>query len=522
MEYIFIALQVLGGISAAATAIAAEGRQGGQLATTHQRGRLQDRHPDQEVIQHAKIPFGDFVSNIDELELTGNSAAITDGYLDEAGYFVKRPGLTTYATLPNGKPIDGLYWWDEALLLIAVSNGNVYKIDTAQTVTLIASSIMASNVRPIFATIKIAGANRLAMTSGASVYYTDGSTATLISDAQAPTAATHIVSMDQYLVANTATDSILFSVVGDVLNWEALDFVTAERKPDAVVAIHTVGNELVFFGFRSIEFFYNDGVTPFTRMPGGEVNMGTVAPYSIQYVDNQWIFMNENRQFVRMVNKTPEIISSPIDKEIQTFTAVADCTSDICLVDGRSFYVAHFPTAGKTLVYDYRLGKWYRWGKWNTSLASYDRFLGNAFAYNTRQKVHYVGSRASDGLIYSMGSDIYLDGTSYIRPSLKTGFLDHGTLNRKRSNVLMWRGKRGVGKNASNEAGTMEFKYRNEEAGHFANARSFSTGVSGDFNFVRRAYNLGQYRARQYEWSTMDNIPFSVGDVEEVIDIGVS
>lgn len=473
------------------------------------------------MIQNAKIPFGDFVSNIDDLELTGNSAAITDGYLDEAGFFVKRPGLATYATLPNGKSIDGLYWWDEALLLIAVSDGNVYKIDTAQTVTLIASSIMVADVRPIFATVKIAGANRLAMTSGGSVYYTDGSTATLISDAQAPTAATHIVSLDQYLIANTATDAILFSLVGDILNWEALDFVTAERKPDAVVAVHTVGNELVFFGFRSIEFFYNDGTTPFTRMPGGEVNMGTVAPYSIQYIDNYWYFMNENRQFVRMANRTPEIISSPIDKEIQGFSAVADCTSDICLVDGRTFYVVHFASAGKTLAYDYRLGKWYRWGKWNTSLASYDRFVGNAFTYNTRQKIHYVGSRIDDGLIYQMSATTYMDGTSYIRPALRTGFIDHGTLNRKRSNLLQWKGKRGVGKNASNEAGTMEFSYRNENAGQFLNSRTFSTGISGDFNFVRRAHNLGVYRARQYEWSCMDNVPFSIGDVEEVIDMGV-
>ena len=134
--------------------------------------------------------------------------------------------------------------------------------------------------------------------------------------------------------------------MNDPATWPALNFTEAERKPDDLIAVHVQGSDVLLFGFRSIEFYYNDGDSPFRRFDGGDVETGVSIAHSIQFVSElrSWLYFDENRHFIRLQDRQPTKLSGPYDKEIQSLAVVTDAVSSISRVDGRGWYIITFPT----------------------------------------------------------------------------------------------------------------------------------------------------------------------------------
>ena len=459
--------------------------------------------------------------DVDQI-LTSNSAVdLDDVYLVPVGdelYAQRRPGVEAFSTISGAGKLSGLYYWDESSVTIGVSGGIVYSIATNGAATSIGSGLEA-DTRVSFATIKISGTQVLAMANGGSIYYTDGATVTKITDTQAPTACTHVASINRRILANNSDAFLYWSDVNDLTSWAALSFAEAERKPDDIIAIHVQGRDVVLFGFRSVEFYYDDAGS-FRRFEGGEVETGVSAAYSIQFIPeiNSWIYLDENRHLVKLEGRVPTKISGPYDKEIQALSVASDAESDLIRVDGLGFYIISFPSDNKTFVYDYQLNAWYRWGKWNSGTNGYDRFIGNVATYDTRNKRHLVGD-VSNGIVYDMKASVYQDNGNEIRSHIRSAYIDHGTLNGKRSKMLQFRLKRGVAKDTSDNAGVINIKYRDEDERDFSNEREVGTGKGGASEFRTRLFNNGIYYARQWDIVSSDNTPFIIGDFEEDIEV---
>ncbi|MDB4312248.1 hypothetical protein N9937_02335 [bacterium] len=500
-------------------------------------------------IQNVKIPlFAPAQQNVDEIQLKTFASKLIDGYIDEAGFINKRPGLASFVTLGSSKKVDGLYWWNEKSLLIAVSGGAAYKITAAGAVTSLGTGL-ATGTRPTFAISKPAGVDTLFIANGGNVFYTTGTTLTNLEsdDTDVPDAVTHIVELDSYLIVNSVgTGQFHFSTVLDPFTWSALDFGTAEGSPDDINAIAVRGRELLLFGQRSIETYYNDGVTPFIRLQGGETASGISAPYSIVEIQGTLYFLDDKRRFVRLVGRQTEIISTPFDRTVQTLDTVADAIASDVTVAGQSFYLITFPTAtrpdgsaqvGQTYVYDYRLDRWCEWAKWTGT--EYGPFKYSSHAYSIQSGINYVGSNTTDGKVYKLLRTTYQDDGSDIRTVINSGYFDHGSMTKKKSRRLMGRIKRGIGLDVTDlldDTGdvlldhlgdamqdgvisTVSIKHRDETQTSYGGEITFDLGVTGDENFYFDIMQGGIYRARSYEIVNASNTPFIMGDMEEEVEL---
>lgn len=465
-----------------------------------------------------KLPItGDPYQNVDDVALTSQSVALYDGFTDEAGATNKRFGLSLLKNLSNPfKGIDGLYWWDKLKKVIAVCGGNVYRIDDANgTFVNITTDTLNTGIKPTFAE----HTNDLVIANGSRMVYTNGTANTAyIGDADAPTDVTHVAFIDQYILANdVSAGNFLFSVVNNIQNWNALNFASAEGLTDKINALNVSWREIMLFGRQSVETWYNDGTTPFARLEGAFVEKGCIAPYSVVAANNTWYWLDNTRRFISLEGRVPKIISTPFDKVIQGFSTVTDCKGDLFEVEGKPLIIWQFPTEGVTFAYNYATNGWSQYYHWNETFGEYQRFLGQSFCYCPDWGIYLVGSRL-DSKIYKASFDYWTDDGDILRTMRRTGWVDHGTRNRKRSNRLDLRLKRGYGPYAESTPNLI-LKWRDNGSSTWNNERYVDLKQVGNYEFETSLTRLGGYRSRQWEFALPDNAPLVMIEAEETIDI---
>jgi hypothetical protein len=473
------------------------------------------------IVQVPLVPLASpqVEQNVDQESVSVQYTKLNNAYVNDLGYIARRPGVAALVDLGTDDVVDGLYWWQEQDTLIAVSGGEVFSVDAAGTATSLGTG-METGTRPTFATATPSGDQTLVLANGGRPYKISGDPLTLaeITDANAPANCTHVAFLDQYILANNAnTQAVSHSVVATVDDWDATGIFSAEIRTDNVTGVFSAWEELLVLGTDSLEIFYNDGVTPFVPRQGATIERGTISPYTVKYVDNTWFFLDSTRRVVRLAGRNPQVISGPFDKTFQELDNVEDATGDIIEISGKNFYVLSFPSENRTFVYDYKLGYWGEWTEWNEDTSVSNRFIGNCHAYSKVRNTHYVGSKTS-GQIYTLSVDNYDDAGDEIRTEIQTGFIDHGTLARKRNNLLRIRVKRGVAA-PSNTAGIISLKYRDDSGDQFSNERQIDLGLVGQRDFHVDLRRMGMYRARQYNMVLTDATAMLFGSVEEDVEV---
>jgi hypothetical protein len=461
--------------------------------------------------------FGQAYENVEEIELDQNCATIVDGYVNELDHVVMRPGYTQWLDTGTGLPIDGLYWWDEKKVVLVVSNRRVWKItDSAGTMTeLTGSTALLPSARVTFAN----DANKAIMANGGQMVYTDLSTLTTVSDVNAPTVVTHVAYLDTYILANAVgTAKVFFSLPGDMTTWNALQFFAADGEPDNLLAMQVGFREVVMLGSTSVEFWFDDGTTPFSRVDGSVQSFGISAPYSLAKVANTWMWLDNTRRFVNMQGRAVQYVSSPYDRVIQHYTAVDDAIGYTMSVEGYPLYMLNFPTAGQTLVYNYLTQKWCKWGSWNTNTASYARFQGNAYCYARYWNYHLIGD--PQGRIHQLSRSAFTDNGNPIRTLVRTGHINHGLDATKRSNRLRVKMKRGAGNSAVIDP-QVTMRKRVDNGAQWTAERWASLGQVGQHEQYAMWRRNGIYKTAQYEFVHSDNSDFIlVGAQEDVEPLG--
>lgn len=471
--------------------------------------------------QTFQLPLiGPVVQNVDEVLLSSFTKRIMDGYLVYIGdkvFLIKRPGFTQFVDLGTNSPIDGLFWWDELELLIAVSSGTVFKITKTGTVSNLGAGLQYGN-RVSFAVTKKAGVDVLAMANGGRIYVSEnGGLIVPIADTDAPVTVTHVAILDSFLIANkVGSEQFYFSEVLDYTDWKPLNFASAEVRPDNIEALYTSGRNLFLLGRRSIERWYFDG-TRFRRYVGAEEESGIIAPNSTIHLNGTFIYLDDKRRVVTLSNSAINIISSPYDRIIQSFETVDDAYADLMVIGGQTFYVLAFPTENRTLVYNVRIDNWTEWGSWDSGSSEYNRFIGNSYAFSTIWGQHFVGDKGNNGLIHYFDPNVYQDNGQPIRTLLESGFVDYNNLLRKSSLRMRFRLKRGTLEVGAAET-QVSVKFRNDDEAEFGNEILVDMGQAGDSNFFVDLTQLGVYRARQWQISSSTNTPFIMGNVEEFVE----
>ncbi len=459
-----------------------------------------------------KIPLTPPSMNAEELGLKGYSAMIIDGYLDENGNLLRRPGLTELCDLGTSSAVDGLFWWQDYEKCIAISNGEVHQITASDgTVSQYTASgdDFETGTRPILAQhgTSLHGAN------GGKIITIPASGNTSNNDGtNAPTTVTHTTVLDRYLIANeTSSGNFHWSHVNTPATWDA-EQAEAEAKKDDIVAIAMADLELYLLGKRSLEVWYDDGSTPFVRLYQGFIDSGTIAPYSFTRCQNNWYWLDLHRQVVRLNGRQAQPISGAIGKYLDGFSQVTDCLGDFIIFDGRPFFLLTFKTAQETLALDLSTGFWYVWGYWSSG--THEHWRGNCAAICPAWNMTIIGDH-SNGKVYKLDTSNYQDNGTTLKTLIRTNHINRGTEDiRKACHKLTFRLKR---TSVSDEADIKNIivRYRNNGSTTWKSERTVAVGQVGDTEFRGETYMLGSYYSRQWEFYITDNAALTLVSVEE-------
>lgn len=326
------------------------------------------------------------------------------------------PGLTLRATItpPLSSPIvRGLYRTSKGNLY-AVVGGSIYYISSTWTVTFM-GNIPAATTPVSFSdngtiVVMVTGA------VSAGWWWNDGAvTFTAISDPNFIGSAT-VQFLDGYFVFALAFTSQFYLSPyywNGTSPFDPTQIASKTGGSDPIVAVAVVRRELWLIGSLTSEVWYNTGAAdfPFERQPGVFVEHGTAATYSVAAADVALFFLSQDRQgrgIVFRLNdyQTSRISTHAIEKEIQSYSTIADAIGFTYQQDGHTFYFLTFPTANRTWVYDMSTNQWHERVWTNPADSSENRHLANAmaFAYG-----YNVAGDWRNGRIYTMDLGVYTD-----------------------------------------------------------------------------------------------------------------
>lgn len=174
-----------------------------------------------------------------------------------------------------------------------------------------------------------------------------------------------VVFIDSFFVCSTDTKKLIKSAANDGLNWNALDFGSAEADPDSIVSPYVFKNQLYAFGSETVETFQNigSGGFPFQKIQGFIINKGLTAPFGITDTTDGIVFLGAG------TNETPAIwLSSGGQVQKLSTTAIDSAIAGYSLEDQQNTFAITYAQSGAyfvsfifpraTFEYNFSSGKW--------------------------------------------------------------------------------------------------------------------------------------------------------------------
>lgn len=228
-------------------------------------------------------------------------------------------------------------------------------------------------------------------------------------------AANHVDFSDGRFVVNKAgTGEFYISDQYDGLNWDALNFATAETTPDLLVRVMSDSGILLLFGEKTIEPWGNMGALdfPYSRIGAGAIEWGLAARWSLCKFMDSLIFLRKNRlgqvQVCLHASGSAQGVSTPeMDTVFGQYTSVKDAVAFSYMLGGHPFYQITFPSANATWLFD---GHSRSWSKLSSGGG---RHRANLYAQMNEK--NFV-TDYENGKIYQLKEGVYTDaGETIVR-----------------------------------------------------------------------------------------------------------
>lgn len=265
------------------------------------------------------------------------------------------PGIVQFATCGTG-PIRGL--WVMNNILYAVSGTRLYSVSSAGVATDVGGNILGSGLVDMSD-----NGTQLCVVNGAQGYiYTLVGGFQLITDTAFNPAKT-VTFFDNYFVFEWVnTNEWFISNTLDGLTYDPLAFASAEVSPDYILATVNQQENLLLFGQKTIETWYNSGDVnfPFNRYDGATIERGCSAAYSPVKEDNSVFFLGDDLIFYRLNGVVPVRVSThAIEAAWSAYPSVADTSTWSFTWQGHKFVVVTFPIGNATWIYDISTNLWH-------------------------------------------------------------------------------------------------------------------------------------------------------------------
>jgi hypothetical protein len=325
------------------------------------------------------------------------------------------PGLVTRETFTDAGSIRGGLLLGN--LLYVVAGETLYSVTSDGTQTEIGDVLGTQAV--IFAR-NAAATPQVVIVADSILYLLVGGVLSVFPDADLPDLVVSASFIDNYIVFLLSDGRFFWSAVNDADDIDALDFKTAEGRPDGGVRNITLGREMWVFGDESIEVYAtsNDATDPFPRIGGGFISRGCKSKHSVCTADNTVVWASDNGMVMRASGFTPVRISnSAVERDLQRTIDAQRATRIEAFVwneGGHEFY--QISGLDWTWVYDFSTSLWHKKDSVG-STRSRIRHYFRAF------DLHIVGDNDSAKL-YRMSIDLYDEAGDALIMTIRTPIFD--------------------------------------------------------------------------------------------------
>lgn len=418
------------------------------------------------------------------------------------------PGLRKVATLATG-PVRGCL--SEGGFAWVVAGGTVYRVSTAYAVTTVGTMGTTTG-----AVGMASNGSEVIIVDGSGGYLVTVATATMatISDADFPNGVRQAAYQDGYFVV-TGDGSQSFYISG-LLNggaWDGLDFASAEGSPDSTVGVISDHRELWLFGANSAEVWVNTGNNdfPFERSGNTFVEHGCASAGSIAKLDNTVFWLGADDRGTGIVWRadgySPLRISTHATEFAFAGYTLGDAVAFSYQQEGHGFYVLHFPTDGKTWVYDAATQLWHERAYREAATGVLSQWRANC--HTMLGGLHLVGD-CEDGRLYVLDPDYFSDdGDPILR--LRTAQTQEQLQTRIFYSELQIDMETGVGlATGQGSAPLLMMRYSNDGGHTWSNEKTATVGAVGEYGARCRFMRLGAGRNRVWEISMTDPVRFAV------------
>lgn len=209
--------------------------------------------------------------------------------------------------------------------------------------------------------------------------------------------------LDSYILGVEPQGRFWFhSNLADATDYNTLDRYEAEAAPDRIVGLAVSASEVVVFGQRTTEFYFNAGQATGTfQNRKSSITHGCASRHTIQKLDNTLFWLGDDGVVYRLEGYAARPISTrPLEKAISGYNwpeAIAYTWED----RGHKVYYLTFPD-GQTFGYDVITGEWHR---------------RESFGLNRWRLSHIIswgrdwfGGDFQNGRIWQLDWDYFLEG----------------------------------------------------------------------------------------------------------------
>src|SRR6185369_5272348 len=310
------------------------------------------------------------------------------------------PGYTLFADL--GAPVRGMLTTNDRTF--AVAGAKLYELASGAATEL---GTLATSTGPVG---MVYGTSQLVLVDGPYGYVL-----TLATDAftqitsDAFYGSETVVFLDNYFgFIRPATGQFYITAINDATTLDALDFATAESQPDNLIAIAVVQRRMLLLGSLSTEVWFDSGNNdfPFER-EGTTIEIGCLAPHSVQVMDNTAFMLGQDRNGGGIVYRLQgyqwqRVSTQGVEQALQASTdlsaAVGYCYQD----NGLTFYALNAPGLTSTWGYEVASGAWHeRCDQDANGQHCADRAVCHTYAFGE----HLVGG--SDGKVYVLDHSVH-------------------------------------------------------------------------------------------------------------------
>lgn len=405
----------------------------------------------------------------------------------EPAVLLPTPGLDFLQTIGSG-PIRCMYTQSNDQITYIVSGNEIYYITGGLSTPIRVTGNLTTSIGPVQATDN---GFTVIFVDGINGYTLDVGTTTLntISDPHFYPTDTITYQDGMFIGVEKGsqgffTSSIVLPNTSTAVTWPDLNISYAEGNPDILVASISNNRQLINFGAKSTEFFYNAGIAstnPFVRQDGRQSQIGCIAPASIAVLSETLLWLGSNAQGGGVVyslqNNSPARISThAVERTLQEAGVLSSATAWAYQMEGHYFYLLNVAGLDYTWVYDMTTGMWH---KRQSNINGVNmKQIGQTHAVLNNQ--HLVGD-IRNGNIYQLSLEASTEAGNVI---YRIRQFPHSSVNLKRVfyNLLECDFQMGVGVSGTVQRSISEYT-------QYGVLKMSSSGVLTNGNYQPQAYD---------------------------------